>query len=81
MSVVIQRKIAELLKKHKMKDESLSLRIFVHPEVLQRLKTEDEKMLIEMEKKLQGKLQFRSDPDLHHEEFRVTNLATGEELK
>jgi ribonuclease G len=81
MSVVIQRKISEVLKKHKVKDQPLSLKIFVHPEVLQRLKTEDEKMLIEMEKRLQGKLQFRSDPELHHERFRVTNATTGQELK
>jgi len=81
MSVVIQRKLSEVLKRHKQKDQPLPLRIYVHPDVLQRLKTEDEKMLIELEKRLQGKLQFRSDPELHHEEFRVTNATTGEELK
>jgi len=81
MSVVIQRKISEVLKKNRDKATGLSLRIFVHPEVLQRLKTEDEKMLVEMEKRLQGKLSFRSDPALHHEEFKITNAATGEELK
>ncbi|MSR64658.1 MAG: Rne/Rng family ribonuclease [Verrucomicrobiae bacterium] len=81
MSVVIQRKISELLKRYKDKAGSLSLRILVHPEVLQRLKNEDEKVLVEMEKKLQGKLQFRSDAGLHHEEFKVTNATTNEELK
>ncbi len=81
MSVVIQRKISEILKKNKDQSVALSLRIFVHPDELQRLKNEDEKVLLEMEKRLQGKLQFRSDPALHHEEFKITNAATGEELK
>lgn len=81
MSVVIQRKISEVLKKYKGKESEVALRIFVHPDVLQRLKTEDEKTLIEMEKRLQGKLQFRSDPGLHHEDYRITNAMTGEEMK
>ena len=81
MSVVIQRKISEVLKRYKEQAGSLSLRIIVHPDVLQRLKNEDEKVLVEMEKKLKGKLQFRSDPGLHHEEFKVTNAVTNEELK
>lgn len=81
MSVVIQRKISEVLKKYKGRDSEIALRIFVHPDVLQRLKTEDEKTLIEMEKRLQGKLQFRSDPALHHEDYRITNAMTGEDVK
>ena len=78
---MIQRKISEVLKKYRDQIQGKPIRVFVHPDVLQRLKTEDEKVLTDMEKRLQGKLQFRSDPNLHHEEFRITNSATGQELK
>jgi ribonuclease G len=52
----------------------------VHPSVLSRLRTEDEKLITEMEKRYYGKLLFRSDPNLHAEEFRIFNVATNEEL-
>ena len=42
--------------------------------------SEDEKLLIEMEKRYFGKLSFRADPALHAEAFRIHNVATNEEL-
>ena len=42
--------------------------------------TEDEKHLIEMEKRYFGKLNFRKEPALHAEQFKIVNVATGEEL-
>ena len=41
----------------------------MHPSVLQRLRTEDEKLITEMEKRYFGKLSFRADPALHAEHF------------
>jgi len=48
--------------------------------VLERLRTEDEKLITEMEKRYYGKLLFRSDTALHAEEFRIINGVTNEEL-
>jgi ribonuclease G len=52
----------------------------VHPTVLDRLRTEDEKLIIDMEKKYFGKLSFRADPAFHAEQFKIVNGATNEEL-
>ena len=82
MSVEIQRKISEVLRKlrEQGRSEHPQLRIYVHPEVLNRLRTEDEALLIELEKKLQGKLSFRADPAFHFEDFKISDATTGQEL-
>ncbi len=45
MSVEIQRKLQEILKKRQRDENDFQLRIVVHPNVLERLRTEDEKHL------------------------------------
>ena len=52
----------------------------MHPSILDRLRTEDEKHIQEMEKRYFGKLNFRKDPTLHAEQFKIVNMATNEEL-
>ena len=80
MSVEIQRKLAEILKKRTRDESDFQLRIVVHPTVLDRLRHEDEKLLIDMEKKYFGKLSFRADSMFHAEQFKIVNVATNEEL-
>ena len=80
MSVEIQRKLQEILKKRSRDESDFQLRIVVHPTVLDRLRTEDEKHLIEMEKRYFGKLSFRADPGMHAEQFKIQNVTTNEEL-
>ena len=80
MSVEIQRKLGEILKKRQRDESDFQLRIVVNPTVLERLRTEDEKLLIEMEKRYFGKLSFRADPAFHAEQFKIVNVATNEEL-
>ncbi len=80
MSVEIQRKLGEILKKRSRDESDFQLRIVVHPSVLERLRNEDEKHLIEMEKRYFGKLSFRADPALHAELFKIVNVATNEEM-
>ena len=75
-----QMKLAEILKKRQRDESDFQLKIVVHPTVLERLRTEDEKLITEMEKRYYGKLIFRSDPALHAEEFRIINGANNEEL-
>jgi len=45
------------------------------------LRTEDEELLVEIERKYAGRLTFRSDPTLHHEKFLIADEKTGSELK
>lgn len=80
MSVEIQRKLSEILKKRTRDESDFQLRIVVNPTVLERLRTEDEKLLIALEKRYFGKLSFRADPGFHAEQFKIVNVTTNEEL-
>jgi ribonuclease G len=80
MSVEIQRKLSEILKKRQRDESDFQLRVVVHPTVLDRLRNEDEKIITEMEKRYFGKLLFRPDPAFHAEQFKIINVATNEEL-
>ncbi len=80
MSVEIQRKLGEILKKRPRDESDFQLRIVVHPSVLERLRTEDEQIITDMEKRYFGKLLFRADPAVHLEQFKIYNVATNEEL-
>lgn len=82
MSVEIQRRLTEVLRKrhdHRMRE--MPVRVIVHPDVLDRLKTRDEEILMNMEQRFTGKLSFRADPTLHKEEFKMINPDSGEEWK
>jgi ribonuclease G len=65
MSVEIQRKLSEILKRRQRDETDFQLRIVVNPSVLERLQTEDEKLIVELEKRYFGKLSFRKDPAFH----------------
>ena len=80
MSVEIQRKLQEILKKRTRDETDFQLRIVVNPTVLERLRTRDEKHLIEMEKRYFGKLSFRADTGMHAEQFKIVNVETNEEM-
>ncbi len=87
MSVEIQRKISEVLRRHSParfdpeNPPDIQLCVYVHTDVLQRLRSQDEHLLIELEKKFYGKLSFRADPTFHLEQFKIVNVKTNEELK
>jgi ribonuclease G len=80
MSVEIQRKLSEILKRRQRDDSDFQLRIVLNPTVYDRLRTEDEKFIIDMEKRYFGKLAFRPEPGFHAEQFKIINAATNEEL-
>jgi len=80
MSVEIQRKLQEILKKRTRDESDFQLRIVVHPTVLERLRSEDEQHLIEMEKRYYGKLSYRADTGMHAEQFKIVNVENNEEL-
>jgi ribonuclease G len=80
MSVEIQRKLGEILKKRSRDESDYQLRIVVNPVVLERLRTEDENLIKELEKRHFVRLMFRPDPAVHAEEFKIINIANNEEL-
>jgi ribonuclease G len=81
MSVEIQRHIGEAMRRQRAAGRSdVPLKIIVHPVILDRLRTEDEALLLELEEKHKGRLTFVSNPALHLEEFAILHAETGEEL-
>jgi ribonuclease G len=80
MSVEIQRKLGEILKRRHRDESDFQLKIILNPVVYDRLRTEDERLVIEMEKRYFGKLLFRPDPSIHAEQFKIVNVTTNEEL-
>ncbi|MCB1099145.1 MAG: Rne/Rng family ribonuclease [Verrucomicrobiae bacterium] len=79
MSVELQRSINAIMQKYP--ESQHDLLIIVNPDVLHRLRTEDDKLLVELERKHHGRLTFRSDPTYHREQVMISNAATGEEFK
>jgi ribonuclease G len=80
MSVEIQRKLGEILRRRHRDESDFQLRVVLNPAVYERLRTEDERFIIDMEKRYFGKLQFRPEPTFHSEQFKIINALTNEEL-
>jgi ribonuclease G len=81
MSVEIQRRIAEALRRRKASaTQPLPVKISVNPSVLERLRSEDEALLVSMEEKFHGHLTFVANPSMHVEDFAIAHAETGEEL-
>jgi ribonuclease G len=79
MSVELQRALHAVMRKHI--DSVHEVKVIVNPELLDRLRTEDEELLIDIERRYGGRLSFKPDPSMHREKFILTDANTGEELK
>lgn len=80
VSVEIQRQLSAALRRFRGRNEVPNLQVVVHPTVLDRLRREDEVFLVELEKRCNGRLVFRSDPARHVEYFAILNATNGEVL-
>ncbi len=85
MSVEIQRRLTSIIRRLKPQidagSEPLWLRVFCHPHALERLRHEDERVLVEIEDTYGVKLSFRADPAYHVENFKIVEASTGQELR
>ena len=82
MSVEIQRKLRSILRRIRHGDNKvneLSFQILLHPTILERLRIEDEYLLIDIEEKYNAKLTFCADPAFHLENFKIIDPNTGRE--
>ncbi len=79
MSVELQRRLASVL--GRAKEDQKSLIVIVHPDVMNRLKTEDGELLVSLERKYEARLTFRTDPNHHREQITISNAQTGEEIR
>ena len=78
-SVELHRTLNTVMRKYQ--DTVHDYRVILNPDVLKRLKEEDEELLVELERRYASRLTFRGDPTYHHERFIVTDASTGAELK
>lgn len=78
MSVEIQRRLNSVIQKHH--DSVGDLVVIVNSDVLNRFKSEDAKLLGELERSHSGRLIFRSDPTLNRERFAIIDAKTENTL-
>jgi ribonuclease G len=78
MSVEIQREISRILRKH---SEVHEIKVVVHPGVLHRLRTEDDELLVELQRRFAGQFQFKADPAANVEDFKILNAGTEQPLE
>ncbi len=78
MSVEIQRRLNTVIQKHR--DTVGDIIIVVNSDVLNRFKSEDSKLLMELERSHSGRLIFRSDPGLNRERFAIIDAKTEKSL-
>jgi len=78
-SVELHRTLNTVMRRYQ--DSIHDIRVILNPDVLKRLKEEDEELLVELERRYAGRLMFRADPTFHHEKFVITDANTGAELK
>src|SRR6266404_6041817 len=78
-SVELHRTLNTVMRMYQ--DSIHDIRVILNPDVLKRLKEEDEELLVELERRYARRLMFRGDPTFHHEKFIVTDANTGAELK
>jgi ribonuclease G len=83
MSVELQRRLSSVARRLQARKDNkeYSLRVHVHPSILERLRAEDADLLVRMEKLFGVKLAFRADPNYHVENFKIINALTNEEYR
>ena len=84
MSVEIQRRLISVIRHLRARDgvdEEINLRILLHPSNLERLRNEDEDLLLEIEQSYGVKLAFRADPIYHVENFKIIDVKTNQEQR
>tara|TARA_X000000950_G_C13568239_1_gene518431 strand:+ start:64 stop:318 length:255 start_codon:yes stop_codon:yes gene_type:complete len=82
MSIEIQRRIISIIRHLRIRDgddKEIKLRVLLNPDNLQRLRNEDEDLLIEIEQSYGAALSFIADPIYHVENFKIVDLESGQE--
>jgi ribonuclease G len=79
MSVEIQRRLTSVLAR--LPENGKDVLVVIHPDVMQRLRSTDDQILVDLERKYQARLTFRTDPTYMREQVLLANAKTGEEIK
>lgn len=82
ISVEIQRRLISVIRHIQARDgldKDISLLVLLNPSNLERLRNEDEKLLLGIEESYGARLSFRADPIYHVENFKIINAETEQE--
>ena len=78
ISIEIQRKLVSLLRKSEIEKKPFEPKIVIAPQVMQRLRTEDSKILADLQNAYNTRLTFVSELHRHPESFSILDAATSE---
>ena len=78
MSVEIQREISRIFRMH---PDVPEIRVVVNPNVLNRLRTEDDELLAQLQRRSTGQFSFKADPNANVEDYKIFNSATEQLLE
>ncbi len=84
MSVEIQRRLTSVIRHIRARDgldKEVNLLILLNPSNLDRLRHEDEDLLLGIEESYGARLSFRADPVYHVENFKIIDAGTGQEQR
>lgn len=80
ISIEIQRHLVSLLKKAEVEKKPFEPKIVIAPQVMQRLRTEDSRILADLQKEYDTRLTFVSELHRHPEAFSILDAATSQVL-
>lgn len=78
VSVEIQRMLTALLRKAELDKKPFEPKIVIAPQVMQRLRTEDSKILAKLQNDFNTSLKFVSELHRHPESFSILDASTGQ---
>ncbi|MDP4584099.1 MAG: ribonuclease E/G, partial [Verrucomicrobiales bacterium] len=79
MSVELQRRINTILSR--VETISRELIVIVHPDVMERLRTHDGELFVELERRHNARLTFRSDASYYREQVVIADAKTQKEIR
>ena len=80
ISIEIQRRLRMLLRKADVEKKPFEPKIVIAPQVMQRLRTEDSKILSDLQREFETRLTFVSELHRHPESFAILDAATSQIL-
>jgi ribonuclease G len=80
ISIELQRELMSIMRKAEAAKRKVSLKIVVSPQVMQRLRTEDSKILAELQSKFKTRLTFVSELHRHPESFTISDAEANQVL-
>jgi len=79
MSVELQRRLNGILAK--IDESARELVVIVHPDVMERLRTHDGELFVELERRHNARLTFRSDASYYREQVVIADAKTQKEIR